>query len=99
MIFFRKRQLSELDLCPEDVALLEATTTSSATAATAATSATAGSFCSPLGDRMPTVTFTQEEFKFIDFIRKCRGTIVGRIDNAYCNEEHREELTSILMSK
>ncbi len=47
----------------------------------------------------PVITFTQEEFKFIDFIRTCRNTIIGKINNAYYNEEHRDELTSILMSR
>ncbi len=48
---------------------------------------------------MPTVTFTQEEFKFVDFIRTVRNTIVGKINDAYYNAEHRNELTAILMSK
>jgi hypothetical protein len=47
----------------------------------------------------PTLVFTDEEREFITFVKDCRNRIVGKINNVYYNAEHRDELTTILMSR
>ena len=47
----------------------------------------------------PTVAFTSEETQLIEYVRKSRAHIVGKISNAYYDEMYREELTAVLVSR
>lgn len=47
----------------------------------------------------PTITFTNEEFALVDFIKRTRNFIVSKIGNAYYDPSYRKELTTILVSK
>lgn len=47
----------------------------------------------------PVIKFTMEELKFVDFIRRNRINIVSKISNAYYDEQYRDELLSVLMSR
>ncbi|XP_059095032.1 uncharacterized protein LOC131889844 isoform X2 [Tigriopus californicus] len=49
--------------------------------------------------KTPNLVFSEEEFQFLTMVKKLRTTVVGKIDNAYYDEQYRDELTSILISR
>eukprot|EP00095_Tigriopus_kingsejongensis_P003616 maker-scaffold49_size462716-snap-gene-1.21 protein:Tk03616 transcript:maker-scaffold49_size462716-snap-gene-1.21-mRNA-1 annotation:"hypothetical protein Y032_0297g1723" len=49
--------------------------------------------------KSPTIAFTEEEVQFLSMVKKLRANVVGKIDNAYYDEQYRDELTTILISR